>query len=71
MKHFPSKVRKYAEIIKREEKVQVFCHYKPLEEEPMVACDGCEEWFHKECEHIPKQVWTIDNLSWFCENCTK
>ena len=24
MKHFPSKVRKYAKIIKREEKVQVF-----------------------------------------------
>ena len=46
MKHFPSKVRKYAKIITREEKVQIFCQCRLLEEEPMVACDGCEEWFH-------------------------
>ena len=26
MKHFLSKLRKYAKIIRREEKVQVFCH---------------------------------------------
>ena len=59
MKHFPSKVRKYAKIIKHEEKVQVFCHCRLLEEEPMVTCDGCEEWFYKECEHVLKKAWTI------------
>ena len=37
--------------------------FLPLSTIPMVACDGCE--------HVPKQAWTKDNFSWFCQKCSE
>ncbi|CAK9683294.1 PHD-finger family protein [Candida parapsilosis] len=42
---------------------------KPDEGELMVACDGCEEWFHAECMNIRPE---LSNLiaKFYCKFCT-
>ena len=61
-------VRKHKKYI-RVEKTKVFCHcrqpYKPGV--VMIACDLCQDWFHRGCERVPKRV--NKNTSFICKNC--
>ena len=49
-------------------KVNVICNCRQPEDDWMVQCDGCEEWFHKECENIPSTVWSKKS-KWLCSLC--
>lgn len=48
----------------------VFCSCRqPKDEGTMVECSLCKEWYHKECERIPEQVWTDVDYYWLCTKC--
>ena len=53
----------------RVESTEVFCHcrqpYSPGVF--MIACDRCQDWFHRGCERVPKR--TNKNTSFVCKNC--
>ena len=40
-----------------------------VEEEPMAACEKCQEWYHCSCENIPSEVFTNKDVLWFCSRC--
>ena len=49
--------------LQNRETVQVYCRCR-LQEGPMTLCEGCDTWFHKTCENIPKSAWEKDS-KWF------
>ena len=51
--------------------VDIFCRCRlPLPEfGRMAQCDGCQEWFHEECETIPASVWKQKRRKWLCSIC--
>ena len=35
----------------------------------MVMCTKCEEWFHVDCEKIPKSAIDSEDIDLFCTGC--
>ena len=37
---------------------------------PMIECEECKEWFHKECCEVPQVFFSkSEDLQWTCMNC--
>ena len=56
--------------------VLVTSHYWPLcksvtpfENRQMALCNGCNEWYHRECKRIPKEVFERSDVDWLCDSC--
>ena len=47
-------------------KLCVYCKCRQPEDGRMVQCGYCKDWFHEDCEVIPKMVWEKRNAKWFC-----
>jgi len=41
------------------------------EGENTALCDKCNIWFHKECDTIPKKIFTQKNVQFICRQCKK
>lgn len=66
---FPTSSSKCGTIDKREETIEVFCHFRmPFRDDVfMIECSACLEWFHRSCEKVPKTV--TDKTLFHCMNC--
>ena len=71
MRHFPANPRNVRKMTRRSEEVAVFCTCRmPEDEEKMIRCDSCEEWYHERCTpHIPEEVWINKDYQWNCNDC--
>lgn len=49
------------------EEVEVFCKCRLQESGKMIYCEGCGEWWHGNCEKIPKKAW--GDAKWLCKSC--
>ena len=48
------------------EQFNVYCYCcQPENDDGMIKCDGCHEWYHEACIAIPKEVWTNKKMNWF------
>ena len=73
---FPSQRRRVplGSRVKRSVKESVFCTCR-MPNNPMhamIRCDQCQEWFHKDCEHLSTQ--DMDHhksVKWMCQKCTQ
>ncbi len=56
--------------------VPIYCNCRLPDngEEKMAECENCKCWYHKTCENIPSNVFSVNlnksSVSWFCKNCT-
>ena len=50
--------------------VPVFCHCRLLEEDNMIECCQCSEWYHEKCENNDEEVWEKEEIDWACKGCT-
>ena len=69
---FPKKKQKAAGTgvrILRQKKVNVYCVCRQPLKNPMVACDGCGEWFHDGCVEVEDEVFIDEKVKWYCMNC--
>ena len=74
-RHFPSQRRQVVRHTRRREVVSVYCSCRQLEaeEDKMIACDKCNEWYHSHClneEQVQPQAWSDSNFNWTCPACT-
>ena len=69
MRHFPASHRHCQYPTQLTENVKVHCKCRLQEDGEMIKCEGCGEWFHKQCEDIPVAAWTEENFKWFCCTC--
>lgn len=53
------------------DKVSIFCLCRLPDngEEKMACCVICDEWYHKSCENIPKDVFKSSKKIWKCSKC--
>ena len=56
--------------------VELFCScrrpwFRYTEEDDMVECNSCKEWFHQKCENIPDSVFNIRKKVWKCRSCRR
>ena len=35
----------------------------------MAECTKCKKWFHRQCENIPKEVFSSKQKEWLCSSC--
>ena len=53
--------------------INLYCICRQPEVCPMVACDKCGEWYHKECANISDTLLTSlhenGDLTWYCPCC--
>ena len=70
MQPFPSKPRRCFKKTLRQITFRVFCHCRLPEQKPMIACDQCQQWFHKACEAIPEAAWSSSHCNWSCSSCS-
>ena len=54
----------------KEEEIVVHHHCRLPEQKPMIACDQCQQWFHKACEAIPEAAWSSSHYNWSCSSCS-
>ena len=54
------------------------CNKVVTGEDDAIACEICEEWFHIQCEELPKAVYDFmatekgsKKLSWYCKHCSR
>ena len=40
-----------------------------LFDKQMVKCDGCCQWFHRMCQHIPEKPFNEKYVKWYCHRC--
>ena len=68
---FPSKRRRCQNKTKKVQTVEVYCHCRLAEKksENMEMCDGCNGWFHNDCEVIPSTAWSDRDYTWYCGLC--
>ena len=53
-----------------EEGIPVYCYCRTTQEENMIQCRNCKEWFHLKCDRsISRKNWKKPNYSWLCRNC--
>ena len=57
-----------AEIANFQFNIYCYCR-QPEDEDPMIQCERCNEWFHKDCINAPAKVWKKKNEPWTCKNC--
>ena len=70
MSPFPARTRKRHPGMTRHSKILIYCHCRqPESSDRMVECSICKEWFHEQCENIPREVWTNKKCQWKCKNC--
>ena len=70
MSPFPARKRKRQPGMTRHSKILVYCNCRqPESNDRMVQCSTCKEWFHEQCENIPRKVWTNQDYRWTCKNC--
>ena len=72
MEQFPlAKKRRPLNSVVDTVKINIFCTcrlpYK--EDERMVGCDKCDEWYHIDCLSTPLQNLVREKENWFCEKC--
>ena len=61
------KTRQPADRITKIQKCQVYCLCRmPEDENEMIACDKCQEWFHLICLNMTEIPATEE---WFCNEC--
>ena len=62
------KRRRITNRILRIESCNLYCFCRlPENEEDMICCDSCEEWYHYSClKDVPQNP---SNSIWFCETC--
>ena len=74
MTPFPSravvarKIRSLTDI-----EVYCSCRLQDNEQERMVECDRCHEWFHQSCQQVQRAVFTTqeEDLVWHCCKCKR
>lgn len=72
MSLFPTRLRTRCPGPSQEYKFPIYCLCRqPSNEGRMVECSSCKEWYHKECEQIPEDVWTDKDYFWSCSRCKK
>ena len=52
--------------------VDLHCMCRQPERLPMVCCDSCDTWYHRDCVdvHIPDEVFDeTGDISWYCASC--
>jgi hypothetical protein len=47
---------------------QLYCVCRDVERDPMVACDGCDVWFHWDCVGENGKL-PAKRKKWFCGSC--
>ena len=67
---FPSRLRHHIKPVIKDVEVFCTCCLPETDEEVMVACDGCNEWYHVSCEDIPKNVLASAKDMWLCNKST-
>ena len=66
---FPFKTVKRNRESRRAGKINIYCKCRTEEGGNMIACSGCDEWFHEECVTASRQVWKKKKSDWYCDNC--
>ena len=70
---FPSSTVVKEQRILRTTVINLYCICRQPEICPMVACDNCGEWYHKECANISDSLLTSlhknGDLTWYCPSC--
>ena len=75
MTPFPGKP-KFSKCSKlRISNIEIYCncrmpYYSDKEDnDDMVECSGCSEWYHVSCETVPPQVLSSRKKKWYCKGC--
>jgi len=68
---FPTvKKRRVNNRITMEESCSVYCYCRlPDDGSEMIQCDGCDEWFHKECVGNLRMESIEESEQWLCQSC--
>lgn len=66
---FPSRLRRHTKPMIKVVKVFCTCRLPETDDENMVACDACNEWYHASCEEIPAEIFTSAEDTWLCRKC--
>lgn len=52
------------------ERIYCTCRTPNYDKKPMIKCDHCLKWFHKECEGLDVEE-SYQNVKWVCSDCTQ
>ena len=55
--------------VKLTDTIPVFCDCRMLEDNSMVQCSECEQWYHIHCVDVPKQALEDSNEPSLCNTC--
>ena len=53
----------------RSYRIPVYCVCRLIEEDTMIQCNTCSEWFHVTCINVPQKYIKNKHLVWNCPNC--
>ena len=66
---FPSRPATRKAVLKKQ-KINIYCSCRQTENgRSMVCCDGCQEWYHRDCIKITTGAWKSKKMQWFCDTC--
>ena len=63
------KERKPKKAVKSTDTIPVFCDCRMPEDNSMVQCSECEQWYHIHCVNVPKQALEDSKEPWLCNTC--
>ena len=50
--------------------IKIYHKCRGIEEGPMIKCEECKKWFHKECCDVPEVFFSKSkDLQWTCMDC--
>ncbi len=65
MKPFSSKKVKRRWRNSKATHIQIYCKCRGIEEGPIVECEECKEWFHKECLDVAQVLFSKSEDLWW------
>ena len=72
MSQFPVEKERMSNRTRKSIKEDIFCVCRmPNDKDrPMIRCDNCHQWYHKDCESLSTDT-SYSSLVWKCSTCTK